>query len=199
MKITAIKTQIKRAGRYSIFIDGNYVLSLSDTALLDSRLTVGQELTSVEIRELKKLSDEDKLYGLTLRYAAMRKRSKWEIESYLGRKKASPALTDKILSKLSNNGFIDDEGFARALVNDRRLFKPASRRKIIVELRQKHVPDQIIKEVMAEEAAVNDMAALKEIIETKRRQVRYQDDQKLMQYLARQGFNYGDIKAALQE
>jgi SOS response regulatory protein OraA/RecX len=36
------------------------------------------------------------------------------------------------------------------------------------------------------------------VIERKRRQTKYQDDTKLMQYLARQGFGYDDIKSALQ-
>jgi SOS response regulatory protein OraA/RecX len=39
--------------------------------------------------------------------------------------------------------------------------------------------------------------ALQELITKKRRQLRYQDSQKLMQYLARQGFGYEDIKSAL--
>jgi SOS response regulatory protein OraA/RecX len=39
--------------------------------------------------------------------------------------------------------------------------------------------------------------ALREIIERKRKQTKYQDDLKLMQYLARQGFNYDDIKSEL--
>lgn len=36
------------------------------------------------------------------------------------------------------------------------------------------------------------------MITRKRRQIKYQDNDKLMQYLARQGYGYGDIKTALQ-
>lgn len=196
MKVTAIKQQIRRAGRYSIFVEGKYAFSLGDTALLQSKLVTGQELTEKQVSELKQLSSEDKLYNMTIQYIALRSRTKWEIKTYLERKKASPALVDTILNKLSVIGLIDDKKFARAYVNDRQLLRPTSRRKIILELRKKHIADSTIQEVMGLEIN-NDKQALRAIIEIKRRQAKYKDNLKLMQYLARQGFNYGDIKDAL--
>jgi SOS response regulatory protein OraA/RecX len=92
---------------------------------------------------------------------------------------------------------IDDEKFAEAFVNDRRLLRPTSRRKLILELRKKRVADEVIQAAVGSEQQ-DEQAALQAIIESKRRQSRYRDDLKLMQYLARQGFSYGDIKAALQ-
>ena len=198
MKITSIKQQIKRAERYSIFVDGKYAFSLGETALLDSKLTTGQTLTDQQVKDFRKISVDDKIYNMALRYMAIRPRSKWEIEFYLQRKDASPTLTETILSKLSNIGLIDDEQFARAFVNDRRLLRPASRRKIIMELRKKHLADDTIQRVVGND--INDEhIALLSIVERKRHQTRYQDDLKLMQYLARQGFNYDDIKSALHK
>lgn len=197
MKITSIKQQVKRADRYSIFVDGKYEFSLSDTALLESKLANGQELSKGQVREYKQLSADDKVYNNVLRFLAIRPRSRWEIEFYLERKKASPALAESILNKLSNVGLIDDEKFAQAFVNDRRLLRPASRRKLVNELRKKRVAGDIIEEAVGTDQE-EEKTALQAIIESKRRQAKYRDDLKLMQYLARQGFNYGDIKAALQ-
>src|SRR5665213_305978 len=116
MKISSIKQQVKRAGRYSVFVEGKYAFSLGETALLDSKLVSGQELTGQQVNDYKKLSADDKVYNLALRYVAMRPRSQWEIEFYLRRKDASPALVETILSKLSNIGLTDDEQFAQAFV-----------------------------------------------------------------------------------
>lgn len=198
MKITAIKQQVKRADRYSVFVDRKYEFSLSDMALLESKLAAGQELTEGQVRDFKQLSADDKVYNNVLRFLAIRPRSRWEIEFYLTRKKASPALTDKILNKLSIVGLIDDEKFAQSFVNDRRLLRPTSRRKLVNELRQKHVAGDIIEKVIGTDQD-DERAALQAVIESKRRQAKYRDDLKLMQYLARQGFNYGDIKEALQK
>src|SRR4051794_18630891 len=101
MKITSIKQQAKRTDRYSVFVEGKYAFSLSESALLDSKLASGQELTKEQVGEYKKLSADDKLYNRALRYVAMRPRTKWEIEQYLERKKASLALIEQILNKLS--------------------------------------------------------------------------------------------------
>ena len=198
MKITSIKQQAKRINRYSVFVDDKYVFSLSEIALLDSKLVNGQELTAAKVREFKKLSGEDKLYNQTLRYVALRLRSRWEIEQYLSRKQASPALIEPILNKLSNIGMIDDEKFTEAFVSSRRLLRRAPRRKIIAELRQKHVTGEVIEQVVGNDSS-DEQAALLAVIERKRRQNKYQDDLKLMQYLARQGFGYSDIKSALNK
>ena len=58
--------------------------------------------------------------------------------------------------------------------------------------------EEIIQRVIGDEAS-DDTAALRAVIASKRRQAKYQDDLKLMQYLARQGFGYDDIKQALQD
>jgi regulatory protein len=198
MKITAIRQQVRRSDRYSIFVDDKYAFSLSETALLESKLAAGDKLTAGEIKKFKKLSEDDKLYNQTLRYVALRPRSEWEIKTYLEKKKAPPELTQSILNKLREAGFIDDEKFAQAFVNDRRLLRPASRRRLVAELHKKHIAEEITKKAVGSEPA-EEKAALKSVIARKRRQAKYQDNEKLMQYLARQGFNYHDIKDALSD
>jgi regulatory protein len=198
MKITAIKQQLKVSNRYSVFVDEAYSFSLSETALIESKLHSGQVLTGQDVTSYKKLSQDDKLYTQALRYVAMRQRTKWEVGFYLQRKGADPSLSEIILNKLSIIGLLDDQKFAESYVNDRQLLRPTSRRKIILELRKKRVPNEII-EAMMEVEAVNDTTALSAVITRMRRQTKYQDDMKLMQYLARQGFGYGDIKSALQQ
>lgn len=198
MKISNIVQQDKREDRYSIFVDGKYGFSLSEGALLESGLAPGQELDADELKHWKQESADDKIAGNALRYAAMRLRSTWEMEQYLKRKQASPALTEKILNKLSNINLLNDEAFAAAWVANRRLLRPTSKRKLQQELRAKRVPDEVIDITLAEDDAADEQAALRELIAKKRSLPKYKADPlKLMQYLARQGFNYEDIKGEL--
>jgi len=198
MTITAIKKQVKNPDRYSIFMDARYSFSLSSEALLSSGLIVGQELTAEELKQQKEQSADDKMYNACLNLIARRMRSKGEIELYLKRKKVSPTLLSNILNKLSEKGLIDDKKFASSFINDRNLLKPTSRRKLILELRSKNVPGDIINEVTQDDNQ-QEKTNLIRIVENKRRQSKYKDDQKLMQYLSRQGFNYSDIKEVLAE
>lgn len=198
MIVTSIKKQVKNTNRYSVFIDSKYGFSLSSEALINSQITVGQELSAEEYKKLKEQASDDKIYEACLNYIARRMRSKGELEQYLRRKKVSPTLLNYILNKLSEKGMLDDKKFAASFVNDRNLLKPTSRRKLILELRSKKVSQSIINEVIKEDnqEEINNLAR---IVEVKKRQTRYQDKDKLMQYLARQGFNYNDIKEVLAD
>lgn len=198
MNITKITAQVKTPGRYSVFVDEKYAFSLSDTALLESKLVPGQELSKEELDGWKQASLDDKVLGRALQYAMIRPRSTWEMQSYLQRKKAAPPLIDSILNKLSNLRMLDDEAFARSWVANRRLLRPTSKRKLQQELKAKRVANDIIEQVLAEdETDENDV--LQQLVAKKRQQTKYKnDDLKLMQYLARQGFSYGDIKSALE-
>jgi regulatory protein len=196
MKITKISQQQKQQNRYSIFVDDAYAFSLSESALLESGLVKGQELGREQVSEYKQLSADDKLYNRALRYVAMRPRSVWEVEFYLKRKDSPAPLIEQITNKLKKFGYLDDLKFAEAFVRDRRLLRSSSVRKIILELRKKHVPSDVIERVTKEDET-DEGAMLREVVAKKRRQTKYQDDLKLMQYLARQGFSYSDIKTAL--
>jgi regulatory protein len=195
-KITAIKQQVKLQGRYSIFVDDRYAFSLSEGALLDQKIYIGQEVTPEQLEEYKDTSKFDKSYGLTLAYVARRLRSEWELRDYFRRKEIDEDAGDRILEQLRHFGYVSDENFARSWVDNRRAVKSVSRRRLTQELHQKHVSDEVIQHVL-EDDTTTDSDTLRDLVQKKRRQTRYQDPVKLMQYLARQGYNYSDIKQAL--
>jgi regulatory protein len=119
---------------------------------------------------------------------------KWN--QYLKRKKCEKPIIEKILNKLTNRGLLDDKKFAESWVYSRRLLKSVSQRRLLQELQQKNISSHIISEVL-EADETDEQDVLKEIIQKKKTQSRYQDEQKLIAYLLRQGFNYSDIKDAL--
>lgn len=198
MKITDIKQQVRRKDRYSIYIDEKYSFALSESGLLNSGLSIGQDLSDEEIEQLKNFSAEDKGVYRVLDLVARRPRSRGEITDYLKRKKYSGEEIEKILNTLSERGYIDDEDFAKRWVESRRLLKPISKRKLRLELMQKKVSEEVISSVL-EDTEVDEKQVIRELIEKKRKQTRYQDGQKLMQFLIRQGFNYHDVKSVFED
>lgn len=196
MRISDIKQQVKRAGRYSIYADGKYVFSLSEQELLSSGIRIGNNYTESEFEELQQTAELDKAYMRALDLLARRPRSCWEMEQYLKRKDYDVSVVAKTLKHLEDRELLNDEAFARSWVASRRLLKQTSKQRLKQELRQKRVADDLITLVLEEDEAT-DIEMLQGLIEKKRRQTKYQDDEKLMQYLVRQGFYYGDIKGAL--
>lgn len=198
MKITAIKQQERLKDRYSIYIDDKYSFSLSEAGVLHSRLIVGQELDETELENIKADAQFDKAYYRTLDLIARRKRSEWELRDYLKRKGIERQLAEQVMQRLRKTGYVDDLAFARMWVENRRLLKSTSKRRLQQELRQKRVNDDVIAQVLAEDRT-NERDVLREVIAKKHQLSRFRDDDlKLMQYLSRQGYNYDDIKAALQ-
>lgn len=196
MKITKIESQVKTKGRYSVFVDDKFEFGLSELALINSGIKIGNEIDEQQLKHFKSISDLDKMHGRILDLLARRPRSEWEIRDYLKRKKTSSEDTDDLLNMLSKSGYVDDEEFARRWIENRRLLKLTTKRKLMLELKQKRISDQIIKKVLDEDQT-DEKDVLKELIEKKRTQTRYKDDKKLITYLIGQGFNYYDIKTII--
>lgn len=212
MKITGLTSQQKDQNRINVMVDGVYRFSLDIYQIADLGIKVGREYSEEELVELETESQFGKLYARALEYTMLRPHSAREIRDYLYRKTrttkvrnrktgevrdragVSQELADRVFQRLLDKGYIDDEKFTRYWVENRNLTKGASRRKLQAELRSKGVEGAIIDRYLMDSERT-DENELQKIIAKKR--ARYPDEQKLMQYLARQGFGYDDIKAAL--
>ena len=214
MKITGITTQQKDPNRVNVMVDGKYRFSLDIFQLSDLGIRVGKEYSDKELQELETESQFGKLYARTLEYCLMRPHSSREVKDYLYKKTfakkyrsrktgelkeregVSGAVTKRVFARLVEKGYINDEKFARYWVENRNRTKGVSMRKLQAELTAKGV-DRLIIENQLSDSERSDNDELKKIIVKKR--ARYDDEQKFMQYLARQGFSYDDIKNALAE
>lgn len=198
MKITDIKQQVKSPERYSIFVEGKFSFGLSEPALMASTLKIGKEITTEELVELKDTARSDKAYGQALGLIVRRKRSEWEIRDYLKRKEYEPELIEMLVERLYESRWLDDAAFAQMWVENRRLLKSTSARRIAQELKAKRVSDEVISHALAQDET-DESEVLRDLVGRKQRQTRYQDPQKLMAYLIRQGYNYADVKQAIAD
>lgn len=212
MKITDISIQAKNPDRVNISVDGKYRFSLDIFQVGELGIKRGGEYSDSELVAFEMESQFGKLYGRALEYTMLRPHSAKEVKDYLWRKTRTTkvknartgeideregvpvALTDRVFERLVEKKHIDDERFAQWWVENRNQTKGSSMRKLSSELRAKGVDLVIIDSVLSSTERTDD-AELAKIIAKKRN--RYPDDQKFIQYLARQGFSYDAIKSAL--
>lgn len=207
MKITALKTQVRDKNRVNVSVDGKYRFSLDILQVAELGLRTGKEYTEEELVALEEESQYGKLYTRSLEYALTRPRSQREMRDYLYRKTrdtrtktgeirkgVSQKLTERVFNRLVEKGYLDDEKFARFWVENRNVRKGSSMRKLQSELSTKGITSEIIQTVLYDSER-NDGEELQKIIAKKAS--KYDDPQKLIAYLARQGFRYDDIKEAL--
>jgi len=196
MKITQLKQQVKRADRFSIFIDNKYSFSLSTEELLTAKLHVGLELSSSQLSDMVKLSENSLVKAQCYHFLSYRLRSKWEMETYLKRKGHSPGIIEDTIKYLIDKKLVDDNEFANRWIENRLLLKPTSINILKLELKQKHINSEIINSALKDHE-IDELPIINQLIEKKRQQSKYQDNIKLMQFLARRGFSYDLIKRAL--
>ena len=209
MKITALKTQVRDKARVNVFVDGKYRFSLDINQVAELGIRSGLEYTEEQLVELENESQFGKLYMRALEYSFVRPRSQRELSDYLYRKTrdtrtkmgdikkgVSVELTKRVFDRLLEKGYVDDGKFAQFWVENRNVRKGSSLRKLQMELQAKGVEKSIIEGVLSETDRV-DLDEIKKIIAKKA--YRYDDEQKLIAYLMRQGFRYDDVKTALQD
>ena len=207
MKITAITAQQKDQNRVNVMVDGKYRFSLDIFQYADLGIKIGKDYTEQELVELETESQFGKLYTRALEYCMLRPHSGKEVRDYLYKKTrdtrtrtgdvkkgVSSELTDRVFRRLEEKGHIDDEKFTHYWIENRNLKKGVSQRKLQAELRAKGIESSIVERLLAESERA-DEDELQKVIAKKR--ARYPDEQKLLQYLMRQGFRYDDVKTAL--
>lgn len=209
MQITRISPQARDPERVNIYIDGAYSFSLHIDQMLAHKLKAGVELTLEHIAELKDDGTYSRIYARALEWALARPRSTKELRDYLHRKTlpkrgkdgrmhegVSPNITDRCMHALLDKEYVNDEKFTTWWVETRHQRKGISTRKLRAELQSKGVTPGVIEQALAT-GPRDDREELRKIIAKK--QHRYDTEQKLIAYLARQGFSYDDIRAVLNE
>lgn len=212
MIVTDLSIQQKNPNRVNVSIDGKFRFSLDITQVTDLGIKRGASFEEAEIIRIEQESLYGKLYMRALEYSLIRPRSEYELKQYLWKKTRETkykerktgivktrqgvdvSLADRVYDTVISKGYVSDRKFTEWWVENRNLSKGSSMRKIKSELAAKRVSASIIDELM-DKTDRSDASELRKIIEKKRN--RYPDTQKLMNYLARQGFGYDDIKSAL--
>ena len=135
--------------------------------------------------------DTDALLSRAQRYCATAERCTFEVSLLLGRLGATTEQTDAIIDKLQQQSYINDARYCRAFVHDKVAFQAWGRMKIIMGLRAKHLPDELIDNAIAaiDEQAYN--ANIRKLIQSKRNQ----DRQKQLRFMLQRGYTFDDLSS----
>ena len=125
-----------------------------------------------------------------------RPRSVREFQDYLRRKKAEPDTIELLKAEFLAKNYLNEANYTRWLV-DLRTRGSKSNRAIRAELTQRGIGRELADEMLSESTS-DEETRIRELIAKKSKLARYQKNpQKLLEYLARQGFSYDLIKTHL--
>ena len=209
MIITEITRQVKNPDRYNIFIDSEFAFGINGVELLHHKLVVGMKIDQSLFDKLQNELEFAKVRDAAVGYLGYRQRSIKEMRNKLAAKEFSQANIDRVVDLLIKGGYLDDVQFAAAFIGQKSKMSNQGKRKIVAELLHKGVAkDDIVaayNQVFDEEEKEGDLEAALRALGKKLRN-RSIDDikgdpkevQRLMAFLARRGFSYDVVRAALK-
>ena len=113
----------------------------------------------------------------------------------------TPEMTQEVVSRLESQNYINDQDFARYFIENRHQNKGNSTKRLIQELKIKGIDNDIIEQAMFDQGTGNlfrdEEVEIEKMIKKQLRKT--SDRQKIIAYLARQGFSYDLIKAKLDQ
>jgi regulatory protein len=196
-KITRLEQQKRNKERVNVYLDDEFAFGLN---LMDAaHLRKGQELTDINIAELRQKDAIVKAIGIAVNLLSYRPRSMQEIRQRLRKKGYDEAVIEATFERLSNLGYLDDRAFARFWIESRNRGKPRGKTALRYELRQKGVAEDIIAELLDD--MVDEQSAAYEAAQARVRRMRgktvFEFKQKIGAFLQRRGFGYDVMKQAL--
>src|SRR4051812_9407807 len=97
-------------------------------------------------------------YARAVKNLARRPRSEKEVRDNLLKKKGTPEVIEKVIAKLKEQRFLNDEEFATWWIEQRTRITPRSMRLIRMELIQKGIDKETIESAVSGQRSVGDVS-----------------------------------------
>lgn len=196
MTVTEI-TKTKK-GRYSLFMDGEFVFSVHRDSFFKTKLNVGNTLTVEELEQLRLedelLSAKDTAMGILSRAAQSSGMLRQKLARYYGEEAVEGAVT-----RMAQLGLLDDTDYATRYAADAVKLRGYSLSRLRQELRRRALPPQAIEAALAQFEEGDESNPIIALVLKKYRSKIFDADglRKTILALQRRGFSYSDIKTAL--
>jgi len=152
------------------------------------------------LQKKKPITEQEALQKLSA-LCARAEHSSGEMLEKMRRWQLPEDARERVLDRLIDEKFVDDERFARLFVREKIRFDRWGRRKIEQALYQKGVASDISRRVLDEVDDEAYVAELKKLIAAKRRSVQAESDYemraKLTKYALGRGFDYNVIRQCI--
>ncbi len=194
-KITALRFSRTYGERVRVSLEGAPDFSLQAEVVVHENLKVGQEIADDRIEVLKKRDLCERCYYAAAHYLSFRPRSETELKERLTKRGFDSSSIRTVISRLKDQGLLDDQAFARFWVDNRTRLGPRSRWLIGRELKQKGISSEAIDRAVD---TLDDAEAAYNAAASRASRLAGADYEsfriRLGQYLRRRGFGYGVIK-----
>lgn len=162
--ISSIHVQKKNKNRFSIYVDEEFLVGISDSTLVSMNIKKGDVLTSSKLERIINLEDKWALKTYFLRLLARRDHSKKELKDKAVKKGYTTTQSEGILNELEEKGYINNREFATRYASDKFRFNKWGANKIRVELIKKGVSEREISSALSQLNNLDQVDAIQELV-----------------------------------
>ncbi len=190
--------QITKRGRYSLFVDKEFLFSVHPEVFIRRGLVVGQTVTVELLEEIRLDSEERSAKEQALNLLSHSAKTSGQLYEKLCRR-SDPDAAATAVARMQELGLVDDDDYAQRFIADKKHLKGWGKKRILVELRRKGLSDEVIEHA-CEGQWEDEAERLSELIE--RRYTPLPDDPKkrsaFVAKLMRMGYEYEIIRQVLR-
>ncbi len=205
--ITRISAQQKNDERFNIFIQKGskeeFAFSVDADVLIKFSLQKGMEIDEEEWVSIIEENQYRKAFNKALHYLSFRMRTAHEIEVYLEKKEVPEATIKRVLQKLSEYDFVNDQTFAKSLVRSRMNTSFKGPGMIRQELKKKGISDRHTEEALDQfsydEQLEASIAFIQKQFSSGKKRSEKEQKQRIAQQLQQKGYMWDVIEMAFQE
>jgi regulatory protein len=199
--ITAINSQRRNPNRYSIFIDGEFVLGIDKKTVEDMDLRVGKLVDEKDLKKITSQEELNKAQAYALMLLGYRERSLREIKMRMRQKGYEEKLIEKVVKYLKDRNLINDKRFTR-LWAESRIKKGYGSWRIQSELEQKGVNREMADEILKDlYSGINEVQIALDLVRKKKGGLKESQrlTERVSNLLRRRGFSFEVISNVVEE
>ncbi len=199
-RVTALRPTKRDPDRIAVDLDGSFAFALPATLVDDERIDVGDMLDVDRVTTLLAADQASRATEAALVFLGYRPRSEKEVRDRLRRGGYEQGAIEHAIARLHEWRYLDDADFARRWVENRAAHRPRGNRLLQQELRHKAINSETARDAI-DEVDLDETGAAEAL--ARRRIPAYAGDEpaairrRLGAYLARRGYGYDVIRAAL--
>jgi len=203
-KIIAIKRKGQKRPKRIITFSDKSVFEISEDVFISIALEIGSEVDDEYLVELEEKENMHQALHAALSLLNYRLRSTAELYKRLTEKGYNPDIVERVIEKLNEKKFLNDETFARAFIHDKinsRLLGPVVlRRELFPHKLDKEIVEKLLQQAyveMPEEELVERLIEKRKI--KKGQKMTQKERNRLISYLQRRGHQWNVIRTVFDK
>lgn len=187
-----------RGNKIHLYLDDEYKITTTETCWADNFIKDGSDISEEEWNELVRKINYSKALKKCYDLLAVRSHSVKELTDKL-RRSFDEETVNKVVDLMLEYGYLNDEDFARELLDYLMNDKKKSKSHIIYEMRKRGISSEIYENLISD-ADIDDIGVAYDIICSKYLNKLSQEGgrQKVIAAMMRKGFSYSTVLCALE-